>query len=273
MKPSLLTLGIAARAAAAAGGVKGHAEVDVLFPRNDTFAPTPLLPIVFAVQNPAVARQLNLRLSYRVIPHGRPDAATDYERVRLNALPGDGATFYAHDLVTGLLDAEGTWEFFWQLRWNNCTSSSSSSSSSEEHGADGHFARDTQEPVQSFIFTTHKGGSEPDLVAVGGEDRCGNAQGVGFEVLDVLDVPPPQNADMLTSCAHLALPAPTPTPCSAAVPSEAAQSISSRITQAACLAATPVVSCPPEGSAAGRATVNAAAVALSLGSVLYVLAL
>ncbi|KAJ4164175.1 hypothetical protein LMH87_005860 [Akanthomyces muscarius] len=259
MKLSLLGLGFAASSAIAAA--TGNAEVDVIFPRNDTFAPTPLMPIVFAVQNPAVAQQLNLRLNYRVIPYGRPNATTDYERVRLNALPNNDTTFYAHDFVSDIFNKEGTWEFFWQLRWNNCTSTK------DEYGM--HFSRDTQEPVNSFVFTTHNDGSKPDLVAIGSDDKCGNTQGIGFEVQDVLDVPPPKNADLLSSCAHVAVPAPTPTPCSASVPSEAAESISSRITQAACLAATPVVSCPSQENASGRAASNMAVVALSLGSALY----
>ncbi len=259
MKLSLLTLGFAASSAAAA--TKGNAEVDVIFPRNDTFAPTPLMPVVFAVQNPAVAQQLNLRLNYRVIPYGHPNATTDYQRVRLNALPNNDTTFYAHDFVSDIFNKEGTWEFFWQLRWNNCTSTD------DDEGR--HFSRDTEEPVNSFVFTTHQDGSKPDLVAISSGDKCGDTQGIGFEVQDVLDVPPPQNADLLTSCAHVAVPAPTPTPCSAAVPSEAAESISSRITQAACLASTPVVSCPAKDNASGRAAINLVAVALSLGSALY----
>lgn len=258
MKLSLLTLGAAITGATAA--TKGNTEVDVIFPRNDTFAPIPLLPVVFAVQNPAVAQQLNLRLHYRVIPYGHPNATTDYERVRLNALPGNDTTFYVHDLVSDMFNKEGTWEFFWKLRWNNCTSTE------DEEGR--HFSRDTEEPVNSFVFTTSKDGRQPDLVAMSSGDDCGKTQGIGFEVQDVLDVPPPLNADMLTSCAHVAVPAPTPTPCSASVPSEAAESISSRITQAACLAATPVVSCPPNDSASGRAAISVATVVWSFVALL-----
>ena len=102
MKLSLLALGFAAIIGVAA--IKGNAKVDVIFPRNDTFAPTPLMPIVFAVQNPAVAQQLNLRLNYRVIPYSRLNATTEYERVRLNALPNKDTTFYAHDFVSDIFD-------------------------------------------------------------------------------------------------------------------------------------------------------------------------
>lgn len=258
MKSSLLTLGLATSGALAA--TKGNAEVDILFPRNNTFAPTPLMPVIFAVQNPAVAQLLNLRLDYRVIPYGHPNATTDYERVRLNALPNNDTTFYTHDFVSEILSKEGTWEFFWKLRWNNCTSAR------DDQGT--HFSRDTEEPVNSFVFTTHKDGSKVDLSAMSSGDDCGKAQGIGFEVQDMLNVPPPQNADLLTSCAHVAIPAPTPTPCSASIASDAAESISSRITQAACLAATPVVSCPAKNSA-DRTSAGWMTAALSAYSLLY----
>ncbi|KAJ3490649.1 hypothetical protein NLG97_g5736 [Lecanicillium saksenae] len=259
MKLPFLALGIVASRADAAA--KGNTEVDVMFPYNGTFAPTPLLPIVFAIQNPEVAQKLNLRLNYRVIPYGHPNVTTDYERVRLNALPNGEATFYARDFVSGIFNKEGTWEFFWQLRWNNCTST--------EDGDGKHFSRDTEEPVNSFVFSTHRDGRKPDLVASNSSDDCKHFQGIAFEVQGLLDVPPPQNADMLTSCAHVAVPAPTPSPCRASIPSDAIESISSRITKAACLVATPVVSCPAQDSASGRTAVSAAAVAWSLGLVVY----
>ncbi|KAM3530048.1 hypothetical protein MY4038_005132 [Beauveria bassiana] len=259
MKLSLLSIAAAARTAVAA--TTGNAEVDVIFPRNDTFALTSLLPVVFAVQNPAVAQQLNLRLHYRVIPYGHSNTTTPYERVRLDALPSNDTTFYVQDFVAGAFDRQGIWEFFWQLRWNNCTATK-----------DDDFARDTEEPVRSFVFTTHNDGSKPDLVALSSGEQCGNTQAIAFEVQDVLNVPPPQNADSLTSCAHVAAPAPTPTPCSAAVPSESAESISSRMTEAACLSASPVISCP-SGNASGRASISVAAAALSLCSTLYALSL
>ncbi|KAM0253118.1 hypothetical protein ACHAQJ_007394 [Trichoderma viride] len=33
----------------------GIFEVDLLFPRNETYAPNPLMPVVFALQNPTLA--------------------------------------------------------------------------------------------------------------------------------------------------------------------------------------------------------------------------
>lgn len=262
MKLSLLALALTA-GSAIADTTKGNAEVDVIFPRNDTFAPTPLLPVVFAIQNTAVASQLNLRLSYRVFPYGQPNATTDYEQIRLNGVPPNETTAYVNSFVGGLLDEEGTWEFYWQLRWNNCTAGD---------GGDTDFARDTEEPVNHFVFTTHKDGSKPDLVAASGGDKCGDTQGIGFEVQDVIHVPPPYNADQLTSCANIAVPTPTPTPCSASMATDAAESISASITHAACLAATPLIECP-ENNVGGPASVNWAAAALSAACALYAFAL
>ncbi|KAH8819150.1 hypothetical protein F5884DRAFT_743574 [Xylogone sp. PMI_703] len=41
-------------------------EVDFIFPRNDTCAPTPLMPVVFAIQNPSAANTLDLLLMWTI---------------------------------------------------------------------------------------------------------------------------------------------------------------------------------------------------------------
>src|SRR5207244_4320386 len=43
---------------AAQAAVPGVVEVDLIFPRNDTYAPLPGMPIVFAIQNPQLVASL-----------------------------------------------------------------------------------------------------------------------------------------------------------------------------------------------------------------------
>ncbi len=47
----------------AAGGVL---EVDMVFPRNETYAPTDSMPIIFAFQNAELARYLHHQIHYSV---------------------------------------------------------------------------------------------------------------------------------------------------------------------------------------------------------------
>lgn len=51
---------------AATRDISGVVEVDLLFPRNDTCAPAPHVPIVFAIQNTELAPLLNLWIGFEV---------------------------------------------------------------------------------------------------------------------------------------------------------------------------------------------------------------
>ncbi|KAL4812147.1 hypothetical protein BDW67DRAFT_188971 [Aspergillus spinulosporus] len=77
-------------------------EIDLVFPREGTFAPMHSMPVVFAVQNPSVAKELHATIQYGVRPKGGG----------------------AHETVVGnLLNTTGSWEFFWNLYWLNCSQS------------------------------------------------------------------------------------------------------------------------------------------------------
>jgi hypothetical protein len=41
-------------------------EFDVIFPRNDTYAPVELMPVVFAIQNPQAAVPLTLGIEWSI---------------------------------------------------------------------------------------------------------------------------------------------------------------------------------------------------------------
>ncbi|MDM9186223.1 hypothetical protein QU781_28035, partial [Escherichia coli] len=81
----------------------GTAEVDLVFPRNDTYAPMPLMPVVFAVQNPPVAGKLYPEILYKVHPVGDLNA-TDYKSVKMN-LPGNDTTYFTYDGVANLVNS------------------------------------------------------------------------------------------------------------------------------------------------------------------------
>ncbi|KAK6821398.1 hypothetical protein PG987_015798 [Apiospora arundinis] len=66
----ILPQAIALLAACAVGGVRaasptsGVMELDLAFPRNQTYAPAARVPVVFAYQNPELATALNARVSF-----------------------------------------------------------------------------------------------------------------------------------------------------------------------------------------------------------------
>jgi len=244
-------LGLALLTTLARANTTSSAEVDVVFPRNDTFEPMPLMPVVFAVQNPAAIEQLYPTLDYMVAPLDAPNEGS-FERLRIRYLPPNETTAFLYKGIPSQFNTERVWKFSWQLRWVNCSTSENGTAYDDDdtlndfHG----FHRRTYWPLQSFIFTTRKGGLQPNLTTITTGDDCGKTQALRFDVKEYLPVPAKLSGDGVTSCALLASPAPTPSPCKASIESEAASGISSSLTSTECRSATPAVSCPPKDDGA-----------------------
>ncbi|KAJ6445148.1 Lysine--tRNA ligase [Purpureocillium lavendulum] len=242
----------------AAADATGNAEVDVVFPRNDTFEPMPLMPVVFAIQNPAAVRQLYPSLHYMVAPLGQPNRRK-FESLDIRNLPVNETTAFLYRGVPNLLDTEGMWEFSWELRWINCSTSDNGTDFDGDDTVEdlNGFHRRTYSPLQTVFFTTRQGGTQPNLTAISTGDTCDETQALGFNVRQYLQVPDALSNDGVTSCALLASPAPTPRPCEATLGPDAASSISASITSRECVVATPAVSCPPKDDAAAGHGVTA----------------
>ncbi|UNI17015.1 hypothetical protein JDV02_003395 [Purpureocillium takamizusanense] len=252
--------------------VTGRAEVDVIFPRNDTFEPMPLMPVVFAVQNPGAIGQLYPTLQYWLAPLDSPKEG-GYQDLRIRDLPPNETTAFLYRGIANTVNTERMWEFSWHLRWTNCSTSDNGTAFDDEHTLNdlNGFHRRTYNPLQSIIFTTRKGGLQPNLTALSTGEDCGKTQALGFDVKQYLSVPARLSGDGVTSCALLASPAPTPSPCKASVESEAASSISSSLTSTECRSTNPAVSCPPkdDGAAALGAGSLVAWVAAGSAWVMY----
>ena len=126
----LLALGLAASTTAnTPNSNTGVAEVDLVFPQNDTFQPMEILPIVFAIQNNPLIQQLSPTLHYRVIPYHQPPNATfqplDY--LDIYNLPGNG-TQYLYTGIANLANTDGTWRLDWAMGWYGCSKSENGTS-------------------------------------------------------------------------------------------------------------------------------------------------
>ncbi|THC97580.1 hypothetical protein EYZ11_002935 [Aspergillus tanneri] len=71
----------------------GFGEVDVVFPRNDTFELMPLMPIGFAVQNPVGIEQVYPTLKYMVSSLNIPsEDKIHWTQLPIRSLPANKAT-------------------------------------------------------------------------------------------------------------------------------------------------------------------------------------
>ena len=255
----------------AAGGVL---EVDLVFPRNETYAPpTDSIPVVFAFQNAAFAQYLNHKISYTVRNQsdlaGNPILSFNHDL--------RWANWSSHEpyLVAAfheILKTEGRWRLTWSVNWQSCEEDSFPALGSGR----GLIGNDS---TWSVDFAVEKGAQTVDLVAATANDKtCPAELGVAINVTGkTVKVPSSANWSGGDTCAVVASSSPTPTanPCRVKIDSTAASSLSASWTAELCGSLNPPASCPSKNAAAGTqrlAVAGAACLGVTLGALGFFLA-
>jgi hypothetical protein len=213
------------------------AEVDLIFPQNDTYAPTSIMPIVFAIQNSQLLASLDLSFEWSLSNSSNHEynlASGNLDLINTNSSSSD--PYFAYAITFNITAIEGSWMLTWNSRAVNCSTSPSNST----FGA--------VDQRQFVVFTTKIGAQQPDLVAATADDTCAHSESFTYNVTGVIGViEDPNKYDSRNSCAVIASTQPdhTPNPCGARVDASAASSISAAITHTACAQLHPIVSCPP----------------------------
>ncbi|OQE79285.1 hypothetical protein PENNAL_c0052G01287 [Penicillium nalgiovense] len=232
----LLALQACTRAVGAAA-TSGTLEIDLVFPRNETYAPSALMPVVLAIQNPALASSLNLDLYYMISPVGNYNNSLP-TFLNLNwANISDSDPYFVYNSTD--LNTEGTWELNWFLGNGHCRDTD-----------DGIFYVLTNTTIDSIIFTTKNDSSKPDLATATEGDTCAKEIGM-WSVENTLNSTSESWGH--DTCAVLSKHSPTSAsnPCGVKLNSTAASSISAALTAAACAAPNSTVSCEADENAAG----------------------
>ena len=163
-------------------------EFDLIFPRNDTYAPGPLMPVLFAIQNSATAASLNFTIFWEIYPLANAGKIRAMGGVagltKTNLTSGD--PYFAVGYAQGLNGTEDSWVLRWDLRFANCSGSSPGTKVTQNSETRYHF------------FSTKPGALAPNLVQ--GPGSCVNSTGVAINVAETL----PLNLD--NSCLALASP-------------------------------------------------------------------
>ena len=212
-------------------------EVDFVFPRNETYAPTPVFPIVFAIQNlPAASPIGPLEITWTILKIGS-DQPPFGEPIVVNNT--DSTDPHYVNLWTGALDgadAAGTYQLYWMVTYMRCLGKEDAGliSDGREH---------------NFTFTLDPGAQQPDLSA--NLDAC-PAQSAAIMIerswpmesggsRDVCGVVSRRNRD------------PPASPCAVKLDSAAASSIAAEVTASACAASPPALTdgCPETKDSSG----------------------
>lgn len=95
-------------------------EFDVVFPRNETYAPTALMPIVFAIQNPKAVVPLTMTIKWDIGRFGAEPEWLDTGVVDLADVNLSTNPFFVILGAQGL-DTEGIYAVHWTVKSANCS--------------------------------------------------------------------------------------------------------------------------------------------------------
>ena len=244
----------------------GELEIGVVFPRNETYAPTDNFPIVFALQNAELAKHLRLHIT-SMIRNG-PDLRSGFGSGWFDLADINFTTepYLVYKYVTA--DTDGPHQLFAYTDWLSCDKSGNKVS---------FISGGTNYTVNFGVdFTIQKGAQEVDLVAATANDTTCSGQ-VGF-TLNVTDETHEADASGRMpggTCAVLASPNPTPTvgPCRVKIDTAAEASMSAVRRAKLCKGINPPDDCPEEESAVQRLAISGVvSFAAMLGAVRFVLA-
>lgn len=228
--------GSAVEAASSSSITAGIVEVDLVFPRNESYTPAPLIPIVFAARNAELLPLLSSQLTFEIWPYESTEDSTGGSlNLRWANFSGKGV-YYAYSGSSFRFDTEGTWMLVWSLDWLGCYDDAGASS-----GGVGVQSNSTQGFV---VFSTWNSSQEADLVAATENRTCRASEGMALNVTDGLQAPPTLGWEGGETCLVVAPSTVTPHPCDVTINAAEASSISSSITARACLGTDPPISCP-----------------------------
>ncbi|ROW04030.1 hypothetical protein VSDG_00884 [Cytospora chrysosperma] len=208
-------------------------ELDLVFPRDNTYAPTELMPLVFAVQNSQAASSLGLTIDWQIGRIGSADNLSFSGFWDLTSTNYSSDPYYIFTYTPLLNETEGDFKMLWYVYAANCSSSGSTDPSFWSGN-------------KYVTFTLQNGAQQPDLVAATGPETCATMPNQTFNVVETL----PQQIDPgesgRNSCAVLAEPSPTANPCAVPLGTAQASSISAGITASACAGSHPdlTTGCP-----------------------------
>ncbi|KAK4125718.1 hypothetical protein N657DRAFT_536209, partial [Parathielavia appendiculata] len=250
----------------------GVLEIDLVFPRNETYAPRTWFPIVFALRNAHLAQHLLLRIGWTILNTTGPTSETLAGRDHdLNLTSGTSydEPYFVYDWPNlRWMGDEGHLELFWWARWISCDLSGEVPAF---HG------NRTERLTLGIEFTIKSGGQAVDLVAATANNNEGTCaqSGVAINVTDETRWVPHDTSEPWAyanaNCAVLASSSPTPTanPCQVEINSAVAESISASMISDLCpykAANDTTVDCSKDNAADRLAVAGVACLAAALGA-------
>ncbi|KAH8822001.1 hypothetical protein F5884DRAFT_851200 [Xylogone sp. PMI_703] len=194
------------------------------------------MPVVFAMQNPAVTQYLDLAIQWSLFRiEGRNLSGVGAAIISATSyFPGSvSGPHYRFGPLYNLTTQEGSWLLEWTLSSINCS----------QFPPNGHVPGYDQ--VNKVTFTTKNGAPAADLVAATADNVCAGAESFLFNATEIEVVSVGDRTNEVTTCVAVAPMSitPSPTPCAAQLNATGASAISSALTFSYCSLPSSPVKC------------------------------
>lgn len=217
----------------------GVVEIDLLFPQNDTYEPTPIIPVAFAFQKSELTGYLQPKVSFSIFPYQNYSADVIARGVfDMTWTNFSNSTDYIQygEAIEGL-NTEGIWTLEWLVETSNCSNPDKLEFSLE--GFRHH-----------MTFSTKNGAKKPDLTAATSEGTCSKSNGMTYQITETYDSG--TVFDNKLPCPVVAETTPAPDPCAVHIDASAAANASASLTSRWCSLETSTWCPQPDKGAAPR---------------------
>lgn len=245
----------------------GTLEVDLLFPRNETYAPTEWMPFVFAIRNAKLAKYLVPEIKYSAWNQSEGGNSFSFTHDNLQwANWSSQEPYFVYNFHSGL--HEGSWRLDWEFWYTSCNENYSDFTGVPSTNIDSPVKHN--QTSQSITFTIKEGSQAVDLVAATADDKtCSQENGAAINVTGkTQSVSPAQQEMPDDSCVMVGSPQPTATPCQVKVDSAVAASMTASLRAKLCDPLTSTnrpADCPEDNAAQKLAVAGVACLAVAVG--------
>ncbi|KAJ2984422.1 hypothetical protein NUW58_g6067 [Xylaria curta] len=159
-------------------------EVDIVFPRNDTYAPVHAFPLVIAIQNNSLSQFLkfNMTMLWAIFHADNQTGWIELGSFQANPPTSDDPR-YLVSATTKLNNTEGRFRMNWMVVTSNCSITNVNASGNST--VDSHYI----EYATNTYFTLQNAAQPPDLVAATSSDTCASIEALVLNITGATPLP------------------------------------------------------------------------------------
>ncbi|KAF4986555.1 hypothetical protein FGRMN_10783 [Fusarium graminum] len=207
----------------------GTLGIDLVFPRNETYNPSPMMPIIFSYRNPKLIPILQPTVGYQIWDRNNMDklvAGGQLPPQFLNLSNVDDPHF--EYFMSREFNKEGEWFLTFHVSWQNCIKDADRSL----YGGSPRNTMQKNDTDASVIFTTKGPSKQVDLITATREENCSSPAGAAIKISDKLRTPGGEGYDQEFCAVATGTEA---TRCEVTIGSSAASSFNAEMTSHVCV--------------------------------------